>query len=220
MELKDYLPFGMHLDLSQSNPIIWATSKCEAEDFLEQSIKDLIKSAVNLGQPIQLRWKGCKRPFNISPRLANLHNENKETNPLKSNDNLMIELASKQDIDNATNRDLLVAIEDCSESAAITRIRESKVLACSNLIQSTNGKPPDEVIGSSLDSLWHPDQLDRLMSFLEHDGRVENYEYWCWKWHSENGLWVRKRQDLTAKIFQLVQFKGVQCRLSLGVAPI
>ena len=132
----------------------------------------------------------------------------------------MIELASKQDIDNATNRDLLVAIEDCSESAAITRIKESKVLACSNLIQSTNGKPPDEVIGSSLDSLWHPDQLDRLMNFLEQDGRVENYEYWCWKWHLENGLWVRKRQDLAAKIFQLVQFKGVQCRLSLGVTPV
>jgi hypothetical protein len=145
---------------------------------------------------------------------------NPNHDPLKSNDNLMIELASKQDIDNATNRDLLVAIEDCSESAAITRIRESKVLACSNLIQSTNGKPPDEVIGSSLDSLWHPDQLDRLMSFLERDGRVENYDYWCWKWHLENGLWVRKRQGLAARVFQLVQFKGVQCRLSLGVSPV
>ena len=83
MELKDYLPCGMTLDLTKSIPVIWASSRCEAEDFLEQSIKDLIKSAVNLGQPIQLRWKGCKRPFNISPKLANLHNEEKQVNPLK-----------------------------------------------------------------------------------------------------------------------------------------
>lgn len=220
MELKDYLPCGMTLDLTQSIPTIWASSKCEAEDFLEQSIKELIKSAVNLGKPIQLRWKGCKRPFNISPKLANLQNDNQQSKPLQTSEKLMIQLASKQDIDNATDRELLIAIEDCPESAAITRIRESKVLACSNLIQTTNGKPPDEVIGSSLDSLWHPDQLDRLMNFLERDGRVENYEYWCWKWHLENGLWVRKRQDLAAKVFQLVQFKGVQSRLSLGVTPV
>ncbi|MFM6194492.1 MAG: PAS domain-containing protein [Planktothrix sp.] len=220
MELKDYLPCGMTLDLNQSIPTIWAKTRSDAEDFLEISIKDLIKSAVYLGKPIQLRWKGCKRPFNISPKLASLQEDNQQLKPLQPNEKLMIELASKQDIDNATNRDLLVAIEDCPESAAITRIRESKVLACSNLIQNTNGKPPDEVIGSSLDSLWHPDQLDQLMRFLEQDGRVENYEYWCWKWHLENGLWVRKRQNLAAKIFQLVQFKGVQCRLSLGVTPV
>lgn len=217
MELKDYLPCNMTLDLSQSIPVIWAKSKNDAEDFLEQSIKELIKSAVNLGQPIQLRWKGCKRPFNISPKLANLHQQLK---PLQPSEKLMIQLASKQDVDNATDKDLLLAIEDCPESAAITRIRESKVLACSNLIQSTNGKTPDEVIGSSLDSLWHPDQLDRLMGFLERDGRIENYEYWCWKWHLENGLWIRKRQELAAKVFQLVQFKGVQSRLSLGVTPV
>lgn len=215
MELKDYLRCGMQLDLTQSIPTIWAKSKIEAEDFLEESIKDLIKTAVNLGKPIQLRWKGCKRPFNISPRLASLNNESLEPEP-----KLMIQFASKQDIDNATDRDLLLAIEDCPESAAITRIRESKVLACSSLIQSTNGKPPDEVIGSSLDLLWHPDQLECLMNFLERDGRIENYEYWCWKWHLENGLWIRKRQDLAAKVFQLVHFKGVLSRLSLGVTPV
>lgn len=131
-----------------------------------------------------------------------------------------VDISSQKDLAIAPDRELILAVEDCEKSSAITRLKNSKVLVASSQIESTNGKPYDEVVGESLTSLWHPDELDRLMTFLKRDNRVNNYEYWCWKWFYEDGDWIRRRQNLAAEVFQLLDFRGVPCRFSMGVTNL
>jgi len=138
-----------------------------------------------------------------------------EARPLSSN----IDISDYKAIAEVPDKELILAVEDSPKSAAITRIKNSKMLIASSHIESTNGKPYDEIIGESLNPLWHPDELDRLMNHLRLDGQVQNYEYWCWKYHrDEQGEWIRRKQNLAADLFQLVNFRGVECRLSLGVS--
>lgn len=122
----------------------------------------------------------------------------------------------------ALNESQLSACVEVSEQAVcITRIKGSKVLAANLPVVATNGKPLDEMIGDSLRPLWHPDELGRLMNYINRDRFVEGIEYWSWRyqWNPETEDWDRIRQNLVGN-FYAVTYKGVPCRMSVGVKEI
>ncbi|MDK3159833.1 PAS domain S-box protein [Kamptonema cortianum] len=227
--IERYLKNGFELIFHASGQYAFkCRSESAAYDLLcdMAAIDALAQLAQKLKQPsLPLIWDGCPRPLNVlqnhtlaqlgnpHPRIASFDSDSR-SDPCGNRPSL-------KDLSVVSDAELAFAIDSSKTAACITRIRNSKILYANFAVEQTHGKPVDEAIGESIDILWHPDELDRLSGFLDRDRQVNDIRYWTWKWvwDESDRLWVRSKQNLVGSFWK-IQFKGVPCRLSIGVHAI
>lgn len=215
--IEPYLAKGFEMTFIGKLLAIKAPSEDEAYRLASDlvAVDNLARTAKQWQQPtIPVVWAGCKRAINI----LQTHTLVYQAPQLPRLPNFDVAIPAMSDLSMSSDGELAWAIDSSQVSACITRVKESKILYANFAVSKTHGKPVDEAIGQSIDALWHPDELERLQNFIDRDGIVRDIEYWSWKWSwdEEKKSWARVRQNLIGSFWR-IQYKGVPCRLSVGV---
>jgi hypothetical protein len=97
----------------------------------------------------------------------------------------------------------------------ITRMTDQKVMLCNKLAVDTQQKDPTDLMGESIVPLWDNDPLETMISYLNNNQRLTNYENPGYRWIKEGNspIWKRARYIFVTD-YRLVTFMGQPCRIS------
>jgi hypothetical protein len=95
----------------------------------------------------------------------------------------------------------------------ITQMSDQKVLFANRSALVSNNRAAGEMVGKEVTPLWDDEVLTRLMSRLQRDRELWQYNYPGYRWSKEAGspIWRRDRYMFVAN-YKLVEFLGSVCR--------
>ncbi|MBD2180607.1 hypothetical protein H6S82_01980 [Planktothrix sp. FACHB-1355] len=209
---------GWSWKLSGRNCIILAPSHDDATELLENCVDSLLSTAAVLKGNVQIGWRGCKRPFKITPEMAKI---------MMSEPSLHEKITMNQPNSDPKNNLLPELGFDLNElycnplPVYINQISDQRVVFANPAALAAQGKKPIEFLGESAAALNDPDELERRDAMLIRDGFLSEYQYNALRWYKdeETQLWRRKRMNFCSN-FRRINFLGESCRLAIVLQAV
>jgi len=176
-------------------------------------------TAAKLGGMVEIRFPGCRTPVRVTASMAEsiMAMETTQTNTAISDGTMSVITSNQQDFDiNELYQDPLPVY--------IFGHYDHTILFANAAALAAQGKTISEMIGKDGASLDIPEELDKIIDYLDKDSsspKLEEYEFPGYRWYKEpnSPIWWRKKM-MFVENWHKIDFMGQPARIGKVLSSV